>query len=670
MLEQIIHATILLPEGFLADGVCAFENGILQHIGTEPLKNAKTVIDAHGCLLLPGFIDIHCHGGNGHDFMDATPEQMTEIGQFHLKHGTTTLVATTMTDTWEAIYEALDRMEVLLEKDTTVHGVHLEGPWLNPIQCGAQDTMKMVLPNIARLQALKEKYPFIERISAAPELPGGMELGTAGAGMGLVMSIAHTDADCSEVEQAASSGYSLMTHLYSGMTLTFRKNAYRTAGAVEGGLLNDRLCVELIADGKHLPPELLRLVYKIKGPERICLITDAVRGAGLPAGTRFRLGRNQDGVDAIIEDGVAKLPDRTSFAGSIATADHLLRVMHKDGGVALEEVSKMLSETPARVMGYRDRGTIEKGKRADLVLLDGIEFVGSRRKGEVGCEAYGGWKWETFTSTLEGAIWVECRHDKTVEDQHSLWEDENGNVWQIETLEQGYLKFNRYKDHTGPKPESGYLRHKQNASNKSPIRILSAGTEISSPFFERSTGEIDFLSYAKRNQIDKIDAVYIFLGSNGLLSFDALTLSRPDYCQTLVKKGKNLVAYIKKAFPDVKVKLMAPPLHSNNGGSGFNYGAELPLCDYYDIATYKFELNKAYQAWVLEPEYSSFMEFIQLSAQFDSDYSYPSIEKPVNCRSQKTERLDINAGHPTFEGYMQIADAVYRNVVGSFCSEE
>ena len=372
VLSQIINAKILLPNGQWLEGTCAFQDGILSYIGTDPLEDATTILDAAGDYLLPGFIDLHCHGGNGYDFMDASPSEMLEISRFHLRHGTTTMVATTMTDRWEAIEAALDRTAELFSRgeSLTIHGVHLEGPWLNPLQCGAQDTQKMDVPNTEKLRALIEKYPFVERISAAPELDGGMELGAEGSKLGLVMSIAHTDADCTQVEEAASSGYSLMTHLYSGMKMTHRKNAYRTAGAVEGGLLDDRISVEIIADGKHLPTALLKLVYKVKGPQRVCLVTDAVRGAGMQEGTHFRLGRNCDGVDAVIEDEVAKLPDRTSFAGSVATTDRLLRVMHLDAGIPLNSVSQMLSETPARVMGYHDRGSIMLGKRADLVLLN------------------------------------------------------------------------------------------------------------------------------------------------------------------------------------------------------------------------------------------------------------------------------------------------------------
>ena len=368
MRKQIVNANIVLPDGVLAGGVCAFTDGIIDYVGTEPQADAVTVCDAGGDWLLPGFVDIHCHGGDGFDFMDASPDEMRRISRFHLRHGTTTLLATTMTDRMEAIEQALDRFTSLGEDRLTLYGVHLEGPWLNPAQCGAQDTAKMALPDANKLLALVKKYPFIKRVSAAPELPGGMELGEVGKEAGLIMSAAHTDADFDQMTAAVEHGYSLMTHLYSGMTMTTRKNLYRVAGAVEAGLYDDRLTVELIADGKHLPPALLQFAYKCKGPDRICLVTDAMRGAGLAEGTETKLGAMADGMDVIIEDGIAKLSDRSSFAGSVATADRLLRTMC-GAGIDLCAVSRMMSATPARVLGCSDRGSIETGKRADLVLL-------------------------------------------------------------------------------------------------------------------------------------------------------------------------------------------------------------------------------------------------------------------------------------------------------------
>ena len=372
MRSQIINASIVLEDGILRDGVCCFRDGIIDYIGTQPQPDARTVLDAQGRFLLPGFVDLHCHGGAGYDFMDASPEEMEHIARFHLTHGTTTLYATTMTDSWDRIRQALDRLDGFLHSggEYNVVGVHLEGPWLSPAQCGAQSTDTMQLPDPEMLKKLVKQFPFICRVSAAPELPGGLELARVGRELGLVMSVAHTDADFEQTEQAADAGYTLMTHLYSGMGMTHRVHAYRVAGAVEAGLYDDRLCVELIADGKHLPAALLKLVYKCKGAERICLVTDAMRGAGLPEGSRTMLGCVQGGVEAIVEDGVAKLPDRTSFAGSVATADRLLRTMCRLAEVDPVHVSRMLSGTPARVMGLTDRGSIEVGKRADLVLLD------------------------------------------------------------------------------------------------------------------------------------------------------------------------------------------------------------------------------------------------------------------------------------------------------------
>lgn len=386
MRGQIIHANIVLQDGILRDGVCGYCDGIIDYVGRELRTDAEITVDAKGAWLLPGFIDIHCHGGNGLDFMDATPDEMAEIARFHLSHGTTTLLATTMSDRWEAVYAVLDRFSVLKEQGRlgTLHGIHLEGPWLNPAQCGAQDTEKMDMPNVDHLQSLLEKYPFIERISAAPELPGGMELGRMGRALNCVMSPAHTDADFEQIEEAVENGYTLMTHLYSGMAMTVRKNAFRVAGAVEAGLYDDRLYVEVIADGRHLPTTLLKFIHKCKSADRICLITDAMRAAGLADGETSVLGRMNDGVPVIVEDGVAKLMDRQSFAGSVATTDRLLRVMHLEAGIDLTEVSRMLSGTPAKVMGYTDRGVIEVGKRADMVLLDGdCKIVNVYSGGEV-----------------------------------------------------------------------------------------------------------------------------------------------------------------------------------------------------------------------------------------------------------------------------------------------
>ena len=369
MIEQIINANVVLPGEILYGGVVRFSDGVISYVGAEADASLHS-FDADGAYVLPGFIDIHCHGGNGYDFMDASADEMIEISKFHLSHGTTTLVPTTMTDRWEAIRAALDTFaSIPAEKRLTLHGVHLEGPWLNPLQCGAQSVEKMELPSLDRLEEIISDYSFIERISIAPELDAGYLVGRACRERGIIASVAHSDADFDTVTEAADNGYSLMTHLYSGMKGVWRKNAYRTAGAVEAGLYDDRLFVEVIADGKHLPDGLLKLIYKCKGADRIALVTDAMRGAGLPEGSEPILGRVADGIPTVIEDGVAKLHDRQSFAGSVATSDRLLRTM-LSVGVSITECSLMLSKTPAAIMGYTDRGSIEVGKLADLLVVD------------------------------------------------------------------------------------------------------------------------------------------------------------------------------------------------------------------------------------------------------------------------------------------------------------
>ena len=372
MRTLIKNAKVVTAEDVIK-GCVAYTDGIIDYVGKDEI-DADEIIDAEGGYVVPGFIDIHCHGGNNLEFMDASVEEFGKIAEFHKSHGTTTLYATTLAADENETLEALENFKKYKEQhpDSTLEGVHLEGPWLNPKQCGAQNTSYMKLPNAEQLKALKEKYPFIYKVGAAPELEGGAEFGEMGKKLGIVMSPAHTDGNFLDMEEALKHGYNIMTHLYSGMKGTERVNAYRVAGAVEAGLYFDSYYVEIIADGKHLPLELLKLIYKCKGPDRICMITDAIRAAGLPNGSKTKIGSLKLGLDVIVEDDVAKMPDRQAFAGSTATTDRLYRTMAKAIGTknqALVALSKMSSLTPAKVMGLTDRGEIALGKIADLVIL-------------------------------------------------------------------------------------------------------------------------------------------------------------------------------------------------------------------------------------------------------------------------------------------------------------
>lgn len=371
MKTVVVNAKIVTANTIIEKGVCLFTDGIIEYVGTQ-MQDADCVMDAENQYLVPGFIDLHCHGGNGLEFMDASAEEMDKIAQFHLSHGTTTMLATTLAASDEETQSALCTFTEYQKKypNGILKGVHMEGPWLNPEQCGAQNVAHMKEPNQDELRKLKEKYPFILRVGAAPELAGGLAFGRASKALGIVASVAHTDADFQKIAQAKENGYTLMTHLYSGMKGVTRKNSFRIAGAVEAGLYFDDLFVEIIADGRHLPIELLQFIYKCKGADRICLITDAIRAGGMSNGSQTVIGSLENGLPVIVEDDVAKLLDRQSFAGSTATADRLYRTMAQAIGKDMVALSKMASLTPARVMGWTDRGEIAVGKRADLLLIN------------------------------------------------------------------------------------------------------------------------------------------------------------------------------------------------------------------------------------------------------------------------------------------------------------
>ena len=256
------------------------------------------------------------------------------------------------------------------EKGADMPGLHLEGPYFAMGQRGAQDPKQLRNPDPAEYMQILENCRHVLRWSSAPELPGALELGEELRRRNILAAIGHSDAGWEEVEAAWKAGYTHVTHLYSGMSSLHRKNAYRYIGVLESAYLIDDMTVEIIADGKHLPAELLRFVYKFKGPDRTALITDSMRGAGMPDGPSV-LGHYEKGLPVVIEEEVAKLPDRTSFAGSVATTDRLVRNMVQMAKVPLTDAIRMAAATPARIMGFDDRGRLQKGLRADIVLFDG-----------------------------------------------------------------------------------------------------------------------------------------------------------------------------------------------------------------------------------------------------------------------------------------------------------
>jgi N-acetylglucosamine-6-phosphate deacetylase len=371
---KIYNGQLITPYKTIQQGTILIEDGkiIALHEGNLDFSDADE-IDAKGNYISPGFIDLHIHGGGGHDFMDNTVEAFLVIAETHARYGTTAMCPTTLTSEKEdllktlSIYEQANKLNV---KGAQFIGMHLEGPYFALSQRGAQDPRYIRDPDPVEYKEILASTDVIKRWSAAPELKGAIEFGKYLKTKGVLAAIAHTDAIYEEVLEAFENGYTLATHFYSSMSGVSRRDCFRFAGVIESGYLIDEMDVEIIADGVHLPAPLLKLIYKIKRASRTALITDAMRGAGMPEGDSV-LGSLKNGLKVIIEDGVAKLPDRSSFAGSVATTDRLVRNMINMAGVSLEEAVRMISKTPARIMGIDDRkGTLTIGKDADVLIFD------------------------------------------------------------------------------------------------------------------------------------------------------------------------------------------------------------------------------------------------------------------------------------------------------------
>ena len=330
-------------------------------------------IDAIGNYVSAGFIDIHVHGGGGHDFMDCDETGFLKIAETHARHGTTSMLPTTLSCDHDELITTLDIYREADKKNINgarFLGMHIEGPYFAMNQRGAQDPKYIRAPDPAEYQKIITYTDVIKRWSAAPELEGAIEFAQYLRAHNILPALAHTDATYDEAVKGFENGYTLATHLYSAMSTITRRNAYRHAGVLEAAFLLDGMDVELIADGRHVPAPLLQLAYKIKGADRIALITDAMRGAGMPEG-EYILGNKHSGLKAIVEDGVAKLPDRSSFAGSVATTDRLVYNMINLAKVPLTEAVRMATSTPARIMNVHNRtGTLAVGMDADVVIFD------------------------------------------------------------------------------------------------------------------------------------------------------------------------------------------------------------------------------------------------------------------------------------------------------------
>lgn len=370
----IRNANVYLPDRVLAGGSVYVSGGRIARIcGPEdgaPETADDDVWDAGGLHLVPGFVDLHVHGGGGADVMDAAEDEgaIGQIARFHAAHGTTSWLATTMTAPRRELARAVEGAARAMERGAAdggaeMLGLHLEGPFLNPRRCGAQNPAAIRPFDRVEMEELLERgRGAVRLVTLAPECGDALRGIGALRGRGVTVSIGHSEADAATVRRAIEAGASHVTHLFNAMNPLH----HREPGIVGTALIRDELTVELICDGFHVHPDVVRLVFSVKRRDRIALVTDAIAAAGMPDGDGYWLG----GLPVIVKEGKAVLRDGGNLAGSCLTMDEALKRTIAFTGLTLAEVLPALTLNPARQIGADDRkGSIEVGKDADLVVL-------------------------------------------------------------------------------------------------------------------------------------------------------------------------------------------------------------------------------------------------------------------------------------------------------------
>lgn len=367
----LIEGLICLDDQLIEDGFVYVENGKIAQVGKKQdfqlPENVHKITYKETVYLVPGFIDVHIHGVDGADTMDATPECLLTMTSALVKEGTTSFLATTITQDENAIEKALANVAQFMKEQNgpgkaEIVGIHLEGPFINPVRKGAQPEKYILEPNIETFQKWQKiAEGNIKLVTLAPEQPNGLELVEYLAKNDCIASIGHSDASYEEVKKAVEAGASHVTHLFNGM----KGIHHREPGTSGAALLFDELTVEIIADGIHLRPEMFSLVLKLKGLDRVVLITDSMRAKCLKNGV-YDLG----GQEVYVKDGKALLKDGT-LAGSILKMKDSVKNILQYTNLTLPEVVKLASTNPAKELGIDDRkGSLEVGKDADIVVLN------------------------------------------------------------------------------------------------------------------------------------------------------------------------------------------------------------------------------------------------------------------------------------------------------------
>lgn len=367
----LTNGRIVLSNKVITGKTLVIESGKIIALTDEGSLGTETEkIDVAGRTITPGLIDIHTHGAMGHIFNEATAEAFITITQENARRGVTSLLATTMTAPIEDLVNCLKFTRQWMGRQNDgaqLLGVHIEGPYFCVAQAGAQDPANIRNPNDGTPAALLEYHDIIKIMSYAPELPGALDLTTQLTQLGIVAAAGHSNAKEEDVCAAMERGLRHIIHIWSAQSTTIREGPWRKPGLLEASLVFNDLTVEMICDNKHLPPTLMKLAYKCIGPDRLCVISDATNGAGLPEGTHFTMGD----MEYDVHDGVGMMLDRSAFAGSTTLLNQMIPVLVNEVGIPLAEAIRMATLTPARVINVDDRkGSLEAGKDADIAIFN------------------------------------------------------------------------------------------------------------------------------------------------------------------------------------------------------------------------------------------------------------------------------------------------------------
>ena len=353
------------------------EDGIVARVTSARgagASGADRVFDAEGTFAAPGYIDIHTHGGAGSDIMDARAESIEAIARFHLSRGTTSFLATTLTAPLPSIAKAIDALRDFIRSPPSgcaaVLGVHIEGPFLSTANAGAQDKVWLRSPDAEASDFVLANADMIRRVTLAPELEGSLAFIGRLRAAGIGVSAGHDAAVDDEIFAAIEAGLGAVTHIYCCSSgISRRAGPRKHLGLTEIGMADDRLVVEVIADRRAVPDLLFDLIWKAKGRDRICLVSDSVRVAGMPDG-EYRLGDSETGVLIEKRGDEASVPALGVYAGSVTTLAQSVRNLVAHNSLPLADAVHMATAVPARLLGLRDRGRLAPGALADINLLD------------------------------------------------------------------------------------------------------------------------------------------------------------------------------------------------------------------------------------------------------------------------------------------------------------